>query len=192
MDYETFTAGVTLGGLRTQNDIRIVICYILNSVKQPLTMANLEEILQGRGIANYFEVSDALSALVKNGNVTKSEDGFYTLEPSGELIANRLDVDLPLSIRDNALEAAINLLATIKRDKENFSESVKTDNGYNVTCHISGGDFELMKFTVYVPDYFQSKTVKRNFQKNPETIYKILLASVTGNRDLIKSLLNEL
>ena len=38
---------------------------------------------------------------------------------------------------------------------------VRTENGYNVTCHISGGEMELMSLTVYVPDLYQAREVKK-------------------------------
>ena len=40
---------------------------------------------------------------------------------------------------------------------ENTVTTTRTENGYNVTCHISGGDMELMSLTVYVPDLYQAR-----------------------------------
>ena len=54
MEYDAFTAGIEPGGLRTKNDIRIMVCYILNSVKAPLSKENILNILQEKGLANYF------------------------------------------------------------------------------------------------------------------------------------------
>ena len=46
-----------------QNDIRILLCYILSSVNAPLSGQDLSEILQRKALANYFEAGDALAAL---------------------------------------------------------------------------------------------------------------------------------
>ena len=190
MSFDAFTAGIEPGGLRTTNDIRILICYILNSVKSALSKDDIIKILQEKSLANYFEANDALSALVKRNNISVTEDECYKIEETGREIARSLDVTLPLSVRDKALEAAVMLLASAKIERENVVDIKKTDFGYNVTCHISGGDMDLLSFTLYVPDLFQAKMVKKNFHRDPESVYKLILSSVTGNRDLAKAFLD--
>ena len=160
MEFDAFTGGIAPGGLRSKSDIRILICYILKSVNAPLSGDDIIRILQEKSLANYFEANDALSALVALGNVRKEEDGTYVLEPQGESVAENLDVLLPLSVRDKAITAAMNMLASAKTERENAVTTQRTENGYNVTCHISGGDMELMKISVYVPDLYQARVVK--------------------------------
>lgn len=55
MEYDTFTAGVGPGGLRTKNDIRVLLCYLLASVNVPLHREDILSILQEYDLANYFE-----------------------------------------------------------------------------------------------------------------------------------------
>ncbi|MDO4459551.1 MAG: DUF4364 family protein [Clostridia bacterium] len=192
---QAFSGGIDPGGLRTRSDIRILICYLLNSVKAPLSAENIIEICQQKAIANYFEVIDALSSLELRGCIKKDTSlstdtvTYYKIEPHGTAIAENLDVAIPLSVRDKAIEAATAMLAEAKMEKENSVEMHKTENGFNVTCHVSGGNSDLLSFTLYVPDIYQARMVKRNFLRNPGEIYKLILASVTGNRDLAKSLL---
>lgn len=63
MEYDAFTGGVAPGGLRSKSDIRILICYMLKSVNAPLSGDDIIKVLQEKSLANYFEASDALSAL---------------------------------------------------------------------------------------------------------------------------------
>jgi hypothetical protein len=196
-DYETanrhdsenaaLTGGIEPGGLRTKSDIRILVCYMLSSVHGPLSKSDIVKICQQEGLANYFEINDAISSLIKHENISVLENGCYQIEKTGEEIADNLDVTLPLSVRDKAMEAAFLLLASAKTERENTVEIVRTEQGYNVTCHISGGEMDLMNFTLYVPDLFQARMVKRNFHRDPEGVYKLLLSSITGNRDLAKT-----
>lgn len=181
MRYDAFTAGVDLGGLRTTNDIKILICYMLYSVKTPLTKSQIIEILIEKGLANYFEVTDAMQGLIKEKHI-KEEKGSLVVSPSGEIIATRLDVDLPYTVRTTAVETALAMLNKIKIEKENPVEIVKTNIGYNVSCHISGGEFELLSFTIYVPEYEQAKLVKKNFQNDPTTFYNNFIKSLINNK----------
>lgn len=189
MEFDAFTGGIAPGGLRSKSDIRILICYILKSVNAPLSGDDLIHILQEKSLANYFEANDALSALVSLGNIRKEEDGTYVLEPQGYSVAENLDVLLPLSVRDKAIAAAMNLLSSAKMERENAVTTQRTENGYNVTCHISGGDMELMNLTVYVPDLYQARIVKKNFHRDPQRIYNLLLAALTGDDELTKDIL---
>jgi hypothetical protein len=193
MEYDAFTGGIEPGGLRSKNEILILICYLLSSVNTPLSKEDILGIMQSNGFANYFEVTDALSELASNGNL--SCDGnppLYMATPQAKMIAGQLDNALPRSIREKAVAAAMNLLASAKREKENQVEIQKTEKGYNVTCHVSGGNLELMRFSLYVPDNRQAKMVKKNFQSAPQNVYQLMLALVTENYTLAKEIFKEL
>ena len=186
MKQDAFSAGVEPGGLWHKNDIRILLCYILTSVGAPLSRQDLSRIIQEKGLANYFEVEDALATLLKQGNITQAEQGCCAVTRGGLEIANSLDATLPLSVRDKALEAAFTLLAQAKAQRENRVEMQKIKQGYQVTCHISGGDMDLMAVTLYVPDRAQAEMVKRSFYKDPAGVYKLVLASLTKDTSLAR------
>ena len=193
MEIDAFTGGVEPGGLRTKNEIRILICYLLSSVKAPLSKEDILNIVQDNGFANYFEVTDALSELAEHGNIIVSGEKkeLCTASDTAKLIAKQLDTALPHSVRDKAVAAAITLLAKAKREQENSVEILRDERGYQVRCHISGGNLELMSFTLHVPDKFQANMVKEQFHNSPETVYRMMLALVTGNHDVAAEILKE-
>ncbi len=191
MESNAFTGGVEPGGLWNQNDIRILLCYILNSVNGPLSGESISQIVQEKALANYFEVGDALAALLRQGNLRQDEEGLYTVTPAGREIAQSLDATLPLSVRDKALEAALRLMADSKARRENRVELAETENGFHVTCHISGGALDLMEISLYAPDKNQAKLIEQNFYQNPEGIYKLLLSALTGDKEYARSYFEE-
>ena len=194
MEFDALTAGVKPGGLRSKQDIKLLICYLLSSIPQGLSKTDLINVLQDNNLANYFEVASAFDELLKQGNLTEAqeEETFYTVTASGKMIAQELDVSLPISIREQVLSAALSLMAQQKRERENTVTITKIENGRQVECHISGGEMDLMSFTLYVPDMMQAKLVKRNFQKDPQLIYSCMLAALTRNQDMVRELLGEL
>lgn len=192
MSFDAFTGGINPGGLRSQSDIRLLICYLLASVQAPLSKSDIVTILQENGLANYFEAADALSEMLAKGNADAVEGhpDFCTANETTREIAGSLNSTLPPSVRDKAVNAALNLLAKAQRESENKVEIRKSGDGYQVTCHISsGGDADLMTLSLFVPDQYQARTVKRNFHRDPQFIYQVLLSLVTGNRDLLADLL---
>ncbi len=178
--YDAFTAGIDPGGLRTKNDIRLLICYILEKVATPLSGDDLASVLQEQSLANYFEIIDAISALIEKGNLTADSDGFYHITETGRQITKTLDTMLPLSVRDKAMAAAVNMLARTRNERENKVEIHQSEKGYQVVCHISGGDVDFMELSIYVPDEKQAKLVKANFHRNPAKIYETVLNALTA------------
>ena len=92
----------------------------------------------------------------------------------------------------SAVNGALNLLARAKRERENKVSIDKHGNGYHVTCHISGGKGDLMTITLYAPDLYQARVIKKNFHRNPEAVYQALMSLMTGNKDYLETVVREL
>lgn len=190
MAYDAFTAGVEPGGLRTRDEIRILLCYLLTSVNAPLSREDILQSVQGLGLANYFELTATLEELTENGNLLL-KDGCYTASLQARAIARQLDTALPLSVRDKVVRAALGLLAQARRERENAVEISKCPSGFQVQCHISGGKEEMMSCSLTVPDMRQAKLIKRNFQEAPERVYQMLLALLTDDREMAENVLKK-
>lgn len=46
MSFDTFDEGINPGGMRSKNEIRILICYLIKSVKAPVSKELILESLQ--------------------------------------------------------------------------------------------------------------------------------------------------
>ena len=194
MEYDAFSAGVSLGGLRSKDDIKLLICYILSNVERSLSRSDILSALLQNNLANYFEINNAFSDLIENENIVEDPQNpnLYTVTESGQVISAQLHSSLPISIRDKALKAALNLLSKVKRETENNALICKVDSGYNLKCNISGGNIDLLSFSLYVPDKLQADFVKENFLKNPNIIYECMLALLTQDKVLAGKILCEL
>lgn len=191
MQNDAFTAGVEPGGLQSKDEIRILLCYLLTSVGVPLHKEAILQSVQANGLANYFEVTDALEALCENGNLTRGKDGAYCATEQAREIARQLDTALPYSVREKAVGAAIALLAQARRERENTVELKKEPHGYRVVCHVAGaGEHEdLMTLSLRVADRRQAKRVREVFQAAPDRVYQMMLALLTGQKELAASYL---
>lgn len=186
MDKDAFTGGVDPGGLWTKNDIRILLCYILDSVDAPLSAGDISGIMQGKALANYFETGDALAGLEELGHIRSTPEG-YVIAPTGREIARGLDTGLPLAVRDKALEAAVSLLARARAKRENRVETEDLTNGCRVKCTISGGGGgDLMELGLYVPDRAQARIIEEHFYEDPQGVYQLLLAALTGDKEFAR------
>lgn len=196
MAFDTFDEGVVPGGVRSKTEIKILICYIFNSVKENMDKDLITQSITKEELANYFEISSAFDDLIKNGNLKESEvvDGLqtYELTDNGKLIANQLESTLAYTVKDKAYKCAVQMLAEKKKRRENSAEIKRTENGYDVICKISGGNMDLLSFTMYAPTNEQAVYLKNNFYDNPSVIYKVMLALMTKDKDCVGEALEEL
>ncbi|MBQ5565914.1 MAG: DUF4364 family protein, partial [Clostridia bacterium] len=148
-DYDAIDAGIEPGGLRSRSNVRLLICYIMNSVNKPIKKDFIISAMQKNGIANYFEILEAFNDLHKKQNIvrTDSENDLFTVTKSGKLIAGNLSDDLPKSIRERAMASVTEPLMQERNETENVSEIKKLQNGYMVDClH----DFQFLYCAVLV------------------------------------------
>lgn len=185
MKSDGFDEGVAPGGLKDADDIKILICYLLKSVGRPLSFENLNEILQHDGLCNYFGFASALHELLLSGHVDLVKDGgteFYRATRLGEATASLFERRLPVTVREKAVNAAVRLLARIKRESENRVDiAANPSGGFDVTCSVYDLGDTLMSVKLLVADRAQAESVKKQFQSGPEIVYKGVLALLTGD-----------
>ena len=195
MLFNTFDEGIAPGGLRSKYEIKTLICYLYYSVKENMSRDLVIEAIREDELANFFEVSAAFDELVSDRSLIEAEsvDGeqTYTLSENGRMIAMQLDSTVAYSVKDKALKCAIKLLADKKTARENFVDIEKTENGFNVKCTVSGGDVDLLSFTLYAPDIDQAEIIKKSFLSYPSTVYKSMLALMTKDRETVGEALEE-
>lgn len=192
MAFDTFDEGISLGGMRSKTEIRTLICYMLKSVGMPMSKENVINALMEKGLANYFETGSCFEDLIRHGNIVMNEDHLYYLTPAGELIARELEDTLAPTVRERAVQCALSLIEQERKEKENKVVITKTENGFSVTCTISGGDMDLLSFSLYVPDITQARMIRKNFYKNPEMFYSVMIAMLTRNKKDVSDILSEL
>ncbi|MFZ1352904.1 MAG: DUF4364 family protein, partial [Ruminococcus bromii] len=192
--FDTFDEGINLGGMRSKNEIKTLICYLYNSVKENMDKGIVIQAILKQGLANYFETSSAFDDLVMNGNLIPADDEHktYSLTKNGAEIAKQLDSTVAYTIKEKAYACAVKLLAEKKKEIENKVNITKNDNGFTVECSVSGGDMELMKLDIYAPEMEQALILKKNFLDNPKKAYKILLALLTKDKETVGEALEEL
>ena len=182
LEYDAFDEGSEPGGLRSRNEIKVLVCYLLKSIEQPISKQLINEILQENSLANYFEINQAVSDLVRAGSLEEAAqegDTVYRVTDQGRSAAQTLEVNLPRSVREKAVNAAIRLLTRAKREQENRIDIEKLENGYHVTFTIYDSTDELLKLTIFVADSMQVETVRKNFLNDPVKLYSNIIASLT-------------
>lgn len=183
MEQNTFGEGIAPGGLREKSEIKLLVCYLLKKIDSSITRTKINEILQEYNIANYFEVNQAISELVKNGSInseiSEDEDELLSITPRAFYDVIEIEKSLPRSIREKAVSAALKIMARDKVESESKVEVEELEKGFHVTFTVEDVGTQLLKLTVYVSDRAQIELVKRNFFNNAVGIYSDIISSLT-------------
>ncbi len=182
VNYDAFTAGTELGGMRIKSDIRILVCYMLKTIDASFPRAAFCEALGTTALANFFEVSDALAAVSDAGLAVcerREDDDYYTLTDAGREVADRLETDIPKHVRSTAVTAAIELLARMKAKGGTEARIEKLPKGYHVVLSVKDGDTLMMQTVLYAADSLQANSLCESFLEHPETLYSGVVEALT-------------
>lgn len=166
-------------------DIKILICYILASVNKPMKSEELCRVLSTDGAVNYFESTEAVAELVRDGFVRERDDG-YVVSDKGLQIAATFNRKLPAATKQKAVESSLRLSAAMRSKIENpCTVSPAENGGFNVTMCIRDGADELMRVTLLASDREQAEALRKRFQSDPMLAYTGVIALLTGDIDSV-------
>ena len=175
---DPFDYGVENGGLRDVSQIKILICYLLQTVGGKLPRHLLDEALQRDGLCSFWNISTALSQLLEKQMIEQWEkEGQvgYAITPAGVDCAGELETTLPLAVRERAVKRAAALLAKAKAAVETSVTIEKAGDQYVITFTIPDGERELLTLRLGVADSLQAHMMKEKFLENPGAIYREIL-----------------
>ena len=182
-NFDAFTEGVGLGGIRTKNEIRVLLCYLLGSISTEISKSGLNEVLQSLQLVNFFETNSALSSLTEAGLIAVSEhdgDEYYTLTDAGREFAGRLDTELPFTLRENVVKAAVGMAAREKMRGFTDVAIEKRERGYHVVLTVSDHGEVMMRTTLYAADSLQAQALGDSFLNAPEKLYGAIIDTLTN------------
>lgn len=180
-EFDAFNEGVEPGGLRNRNEIKILVCYVLKTLESTITKQQINEVMQSQGLANYFEVNQAISELLSQGSIDcdyVDDKEILTVTEMGRRVAFELERDLPRTVREKAIKSAIKILTIAKNEQENKIEITPLENGFHITFTMEDKQDVIMKLTIYVADRAQAELVRKNFLEDPTRVYSNILSSL--------------
>ncbi len=183
--FDAFAGGIEFGGLRNMLDIKILICYILKSVKVPMKRAQICDTLQKTGLVNYFDTNAAIDELLENGTVCEKDymgEPHITVTELGSNSATALENTLLPGVRDKAVKTALNIVARARSERENKVVITKKDDSCDVTFEIESNGEMLLSLTLNVADVLQAEQLKDGFLDDPGALYTDIIERLIGEK----------
>ncbi len=185
VEFDAFAGGIEFGGLRNILEIKILICYILKSVKKPMKRSQICDSLQKTGLVNYFDANSAIDELLETGTIVEEVyvgENHLVVTPLGAKSATELEKTLLPGVRDRAVKAALNIVARANSERENIVEIKKVEEGVDVTFKILSKDEVLLSLTLNVSDVLQAEQLKEGFLDDPASLYADIIDRLIGSK----------
>ncbi len=191
MENSALTAGVRVGGLTDRTEIKILLCYLLSELKQPITQNQLIECVCGQELVNYFEMQSALQHLLDNKLIKEDENG-YSILPEGKDIARQLESVVSTTVKRYAYTMAVNILQYESLKKQHkIKISPVEGGGFNLHCSIEDDEFTIFSMDIVMPDEKSAKFAGEQFILKGQDIFKCVLGITTDTPAMYKDFLSE-
>lgn len=175
MRFDAYMYNVKDGGLRSVSSIHLLICYIVANMNGKVSQETILQAIDQEMIANRFEVSDAMTKLIKAGTIAIDERDMLVITSDDVDSIELIEKDLPFSIRQKSIKACQKIIAKEQYKRENKVDIEKNDNGYTVKLTISDNECDFMKLDLYAATDDQASMIKDKFLENPTIIYEKLI-----------------
>ncbi len=177
--------------LKDKNDIKIFVLYLMRNVGYPLDFSNINDIVLQDGFVGYFDFAECFAELLDTGNVCElkscdGEEALYEITEQGKCVADSLQSELMMMIRERSLKSALQLLSFKKRGaKISFISEKNGGGGFDVTCKITEAGSELLNMKLKVDNQKELDRMEHSFRDRPEYIYRGILSLMTGEADYL-------
>lgn len=181
MEKNASGAGVARGGLFSTSEIKILICYILSAIDEPVPVDMLANVLHYEGLVNAFEVSDAVVSLSASGQIVAADETeqTYIITDSGRNTADTLKSSLSSVVKERAYLAVMKMFAKFKNAKDNTFEIIHENDATYLSCSAIDGGKPFLTVKLLITDEDQGSYIREKFLENPSKIYSKIIEMLT-------------
>ena len=179
--------------LKNKTDIKIFILYLLNNVGYPLRYAEINDISVQDNFVGTIEFAECFSELLETGNIEECKDETpdentpcYRITEQGKSVAAALESDILGFIRTKSLKSALRYLSFSRKGCFVHTKVTQRPDGkFDLKCSVAEPDSPTLELSVMVDNRYQLNRMRHHFEENPETVYRSILALLSGEADYL-------
>ena len=183
LHFDAFMGGVKDGGLRSVTSISLIVSYIVANLQNKVTADVIIQAMDEGMLANHFEVSNAVSKLIKGGTIIENEDKTLRITENTSATIDLIEKDLPYTVRKNSIHLCQKIMAKEKFRRENKVEINKEEKGYRVVMHINDNDTEFMTLSLHAVSIEQAELIREKFISDPTSVYEKIIDYIFSNEE---------
>ena len=166
---------------------KVLILYILNKIKKPISNDALLNVVLGVTDMNYFYFQQFLLDLLENkyiSNYNKDDYSLYEITDFG-----RETLELTQDIIPGIIKLRVD--SNFKNEMDNFENkhaiiaeyTPKSDNHFDISCKIIDRNETIFEVKTFAGSREQAKDIVDNWEKHANEMYPAILKILTTNKD---------
>ena len=178
--YDVFDGDVSDGALQAPADIDLLIVFLLEKLGG-MTKAQILNAVSASGSANYLEAAQCVSNLIERGALHAEGDGEYAplrITQNGRAALAVLGDNLPRSVGDKALRAALRAQTRLRNLEANAAEIEKTPDGCFLRLSVKEQDDILFSLRLYVAEELHAQSMRDRFLTEPSALLDAITAAL--------------
>lgn len=165
--------------INTQTLYKLIILYILDRAKTPISMTQISDFLLMQEYTNALTLQSVTVELKEDGYITtenKSHREFLNITPTGHDTLHLFEKDINYQIRNDIDEFLKENRVELLNEFSVMSDYKKTSNSdYEVSLTATERSFPLFGVTLNVPTKELAESICDNWKKKNEEIYAYLV-----------------
>ena len=154
---------------------KLIVLYMLQNSKDPLTNSQLSEFILDHEYTNYFHLQQAISELVEAELVEKqtiSNASYYRLTEDGKntlsYFGNQLSDDIQKEVREYLKEKGCETRDRILMPADYY---ISRHGGYMVRCQLIERNVSLIDLNISAPTLEAAQSMCRQWPSKCQSIY---------------------
>ncbi|CDZ74811.1 hypothetical protein ING2D1G_0649 [Peptoniphilus sp. ING2-D1G] len=153
---------------------KIIILYIINKFKFPLSQSELTAFIMNNEIYNYFFFMEFLNELISEDFISIENDKIILNESAKKALLffdDGIGEDLKMSLDEKILQFNKDTLIENSIRSEYFLD----DGIYYCNLSIIENKREILNMKIEAPNEEYAKLITENFKNNPLDLYKLII-----------------
>ncbi len=158
---------------------KLIILYMLNEVKEPLTNSQISEFILEKEYTSYFHLQQAFSELIESRLLeekTVRNSTYYYLTEQGRTTLSYFNTEISNTIKGEIQAFLQEKGRELKETTVTLADYYKSTNqDYHVRCQIKERGADMLDFTITVPTKEAAEEICRQWPGKHLEIYEYLM-----------------
>lgn len=162
-------------------DLKVLICYMLSAIDEPVPATETAQLFHYEGIANYFDTQTAIYDLEQNGYILPHTNGkdLYRITEKGKNLSRTLKDSVSITLRTKVYNAVVKMLTRYKYERDTDILIENQANGSLLTFRMLSGETTLFSYSLLLPNEAQAQALREQILKDPKYYYDSFIKLLT-------------
>lgn len=163
---------------------KLLLLYILNKIKNPVSNSYITEIILESSLLNYFHLQQYLGELADSGlldSIKHEKRQMYSLSQKGKSVLDYFQNRISASKKSIMDDFLANLKEINDKSIDIAANYFPEENGnYTVVCRLSENDICLIELKLNASTMERAENMCSGWKENAPRLYNRIVDSITG------------